>query len=67
MRNGGVNIGVEGHELQNRVENLGHSVTVEANKALSYARRGEVAVADNYLVAVSHLHEDLEKLGGDDR
>ena len=66
-RNGGVNIGVEGHELQNRVENLGHSVTVEANKALSYARRGEVAVADNYLVAVSHLHEDLEKLGGDDR
>ena len=54
-----VNIGIQRHELEHSVEQLGHRVPITADEALRIACCGEIAIADDDFIAVAHLHQNF--------
>lgn len=59
---GPVDISIEWHQLQDGVQQFRHAVPVTADHPRVHAGMREIAVADADLIAVAHLHQDLEKL-----
>ena len=64
---GTVHVGVQREEGQDGVQDFGNAVAVHADDdgVLTHGGRGEIAVGDAETVAVAHLAEDLQELGGE--
>ena len=67
QRDGGLDVGIERIQAQYGLEHLGHGVAVQADEVARQARAGEVAVADDQLVAMTHFHKDLQQVGRNNR
>ncbi|KAF5036580.1 hypothetical protein DSECCO2_573630 [anaerobic digester metagenome] len=57
---------VQGKKFQNSLENILNAMTVESDDTAVDRSRRKIAVPDDKLITMAHLHEDFQKLGAQD-
>ena len=57
---------IEGEEREQGGEDFRDAVTIEADDTLGVGVGGEVAVGEDDVVAMSHFHQNVHQVGGDD-
>jgi hypothetical protein len=56
-----VDVGIQGREFQDSLQELSHHVAFAANQALGDCSGRKIRVGNNQLIAVSHFHEDFQE------